>query len=370
MTKRVIDVVLVVQGEGRGHMTQALATRDYLVEAGHRVVGVYLGTSDAHPTPGYFRTAMGIPVATFAAPVLVADRSLRGASPLRTTAYNLKRLPTYVMAGLAMRRGIRKLRPDVVINFFDFIAGCVHLFSWRPAPPPRVAVAHSYMLSHPGAAAPPPGVGGRSGLRLLAAVAAAGCEPMGLSFDELPDAPGVRVAPPLLRPGLAKLTPTDGGYLLAYSVNAGYANEVATWQARRPSVEVHCYVPGGGRNLGLPPQPGFHVHDLDDERFLQHLAGCRALAGTAGFESVCEAFYLGKPVLAVPVDRHYEQAFNASDMERTGVARPGSFGDLDGFWASLQAPPAHRVENFRTWVDRAPAIMVDAVEQAACRSIR
>ena len=38
--------------------------------------------------------------------------------------------------------------------------------------------------------------------------------------------------------------------------------------------------------------------------------GCKAYASTAGFESVCEAMYLGKPILMVPA--HIEQDCNAS----------------------------------------------------------
>ncbi|HKJ02481.1 MAG TPA: glycosyltransferase family protein [Longimicrobiales bacterium] len=367
-----LDVAFVVQGEGRGHMTQALAVRDVLVDAGHRVVAVYLGTSPIHPAPEYFAArmegteAMTVPVIRFPAPTLVADGRRRGMSATRTAAYNARRLPAYVAAGLAMRRSLRAHRPDVVVNFFDLVAGFVHAFTWWPAPPPRVALAHAYLMRHPGAGPPPPGAAGRMGLEALSRIAAAGAgAPVALSFDELPDVPGVRVAPPLLRPGLDRVDPEDGGYLLAYALNGGYAREVAEWQARNPAVPVHCYVSGGGEGLGLAPSPGFHLHDLDDEGFLRHLARCRAYAGTAGFESVCEAFYLGKPVLAVPVDGHYEQAFNAADIRRAGVARTGTFQDLDRFWADPPVPPEARVRTFRTWVARAPDILVRAVEEAA-----
>jgi uncharacterized protein (TIGR00661 family) len=204
------------------------------------------------------------------------------------------------------------------------------------------------------------------GLAVLCRIAAAGAgAPVALSFDALPDVPGVRVAPPLLRAGLERMAPEDGGYLLTYALNGGYAREVAAWQARNPDVQVHCYVSGGARGLDLAASRGFHLHDLDDERFLQHLARCRAFAGTAGFESVCEAFYLGKPVLAVPVDGHYEQAFNAADIRRAGVALTGTFHDLDRFWADPPVPSEAKVRTFRTWVARAPNLIVRAVEEAA-----
>lgn len=44
------------------------------------------------------------------------------------------------------------------------------------------------------------------------------------------------------------------------------------------------------------------------------MAGCKAYASTAGFESVCEAMYLGKPILMVPA--HIEQDCNAYDAKK------------------------------------------------------
>lgn len=47
------------------------------------------------------------------------------------------------------------------------------------------------------------------------------------------------------------------------------------------------------------------------------MANCRAYASTAGFESICEAMYLGKPVLMVPA--HIEQDCNAYDAMKAGA---------------------------------------------------
>jgi uncharacterized protein (TIGR00661 family) len=173
------------------------------------------------------------------------------------------------------------------------------------------------------------------------------------------------VAPPLLRPGLDRLDVRDGGYLLAYALNSGYGALLADWQRRHPSVEVHCYLDGGGSALPVPPGDGFQAHPLDDESFLRDLAGCRAYVGSAGFESICEAFYLGKPVLAVPTTGHFEQALNGWDAERAGAATVGSYEDLDAFWDAPPVPSGTAVRDFRAWVARAPETIVDVVERVA-----
>jgi uncharacterized protein (TIGR00661 family) len=173
------------------------------------------------------------------------------------------------------------------------------------------------------------------------------------------------VAPPLLRSGLADLVVRDDGHLLAYALNPGYGALLAAWHRRHPEVQVHCYHDGGRAALGEAPAEGFAVHDLNDAAFLAHLATCRAYVGSAGFESLCEAFHLGKPVLAVPTAGHHEQVLNGWDAARVGAARVGDYDDLDAFWADPPVPSDRAVRDFRAWVARAPEEVVALVERAA-----
>lgn len=366
MTKRLagqppLDVVFVVQGEGRGHLTQAIALSAHLRDAGHRVVAVYVGESSVRPVPEYFVDEVGAPVEGFEAPILVPDRHLRGMSVGRTAWHSLVHLPAFARSFAWLSHRIRAHRPDVVVNFYDLLAGFAHTFS--PKGTRRVAVAHNYLVGHPDAAAAPSGRAGRLGLSLLSWGTGWGAKHrLALSYDELPPHRAVVPVPPLLRPGLERLSVTDQGYLLAYALNPGYALDLATWQGRNPEVAVHCYIEGGRAAVGAPCHPKFQAHDLGSEAFLKHLAGCRAFVGTAGFESTCEAFFLGKPVLSVPVEGQYEQGFNAVDARRAGAARAGSYADLDEFWGDLPWPDPTSVERFRGWVGRAPGVFLRAIE--------
>ena len=46
--------ILAVQGEGRGHMTQAITMYDLLIEQGHTVCAVILGSSSRREAPAFF----------------------------------------------------------------------------------------------------------------------------------------------------------------------------------------------------------------------------------------------------------------------------------------------------------------------------
>jgi hypothetical protein len=363
-----LAVAFVVQGEGRGHMTQALATARHLRDAGHEVVRVLVGRSPFRSVPDYFVRAVGAPVEVFDAPTQVPDQAGLGVSVAASAGDAARRLPRFVRGGRRIHVATRGT--DVVVNFFDLVGGLSRVVFMTRAP--AVSVAHNYVFLHPALAHAP----GRPHVRRIVmgyarATALRSQVRVALSFDSLPEAPSARlvIAPPLIRPGLEDRAPRDEGYLLAYALNAGYGDVLATWHRRNPAVTVHCYLDGGAAALTAPPAAGFHAHELDQEAFLGHLGGCRAYVGTAGFESVCEAFYLGKPALVIPTAGQYEQSLNAWDAERAGAARSGGYEDLDAFWSRPPVPGARRVAEFRAWVSRAPEIVVREVERAAARRL-
>ena len=345
-------------------MTQALALARFLRDAGHEISRVLVGESPFRSVPDYFVEEIQAPVETFAAPTQVPDRDGRGMSVARTTADALRRLPRFVRAGWQIHRATG--RADVVVNFLDLVGGISRIVFGARAP--GVAIAHNYLFLHPALAAAPGGSVARGLVMAYARLTAGGADPkVALSFGPLPPHPHARlvVAPPLLRPGLERMSPRDEGYLLTYALNPGYGDVVAEWHSRQKGVTVHCYVDGGRKSLRAAPAEGFHAHALSAEGFLRHLEGCRAYVGTAGFESACEALYLGKPALLVPTTGQHEQQLNAWDANRAGAAVVGTYADLDAFWAAPPVPPRKSVEEFRDWVRRAPEVLVDVIENAA-----
>jgi uncharacterized protein (TIGR00661 family) len=359
-----LAVVFVVQGEGRGHMTQALVLADFLRAAGHQVVRVFVGESPHRSVPDYFRSAIGAPLETFDAPTQVPNGARRGASVARTAADALVRLPRFLAAGRRIHRATEKV--DVVVNFLDLVGGISRaVFRTRT---PAVAIAHNFVFLHRAFAGAPGSAVTRRAVLAYARATASRADPVvALSYGPLPRDPSQRllIAPPLLRRELEHLSARDGGYLLAYALNAGYGDLLAEWQRRHPDVELHCYVEGGAAALRTQPGAGFHAHPLAADAFLRHLAACRAYVGSAGFESVCEAFTLGKPALVVPTEGQLEQVLNAWDARRAGAAVWGSYQDLDAFWERPSVPAESAVREFREWVRSAPELLVNAVESAA-----
>ena len=79
-------------------------------------------------------------------------------------------------------------------------------------------------------------------------------------------------------------------------------------------------------------------YELDDTEFLRQMAGCRAYADTAGFESICEAMYLGKPILMVPA--HIEGRRNAYDGMGSGAGITNEDFNLEHLLKFAETYPA------------------------------
>lgn len=54
-----MKVLFIVQGEGRGHLTQAITLEEILRRNGHEVVEVLVGKSNTRRLPGFFNRSIG-----------------------------------------------------------------------------------------------------------------------------------------------------------------------------------------------------------------------------------------------------------------------------------------------------------------------
>lgn len=49
--------LFIVQGEGRGHLTQAITLENVLLRSGHEVVEILVGKSESRRLPGFLHVA-------------------------------------------------------------------------------------------------------------------------------------------------------------------------------------------------------------------------------------------------------------------------------------------------------------------------
>lgn len=345
-----MKILFIIQGEGRGHFTQALALRQQLAQEGHQVVGALVGKSPSRCLPAFFREKIGVPVDTFESPNFLPTAKKKQVKLGYSIAYNLLRFHKYVASIAYIRRMIRQTEADVVVNFYELITGLTYLFCRPDAM--LICIAHQYLFLHPDFVFPKQNSLSIVSLKFFTWLTAIGAvKKLALSFRKMREAParGIVVVPPLLRKEVLAVRPQTGDYLHGYLLNSGFAEEVIRWHAAHPSVPLHFFWDKKGVEKEMKIDANLTFHLLDDRLFVEYMAGAKAYATTAGFESVCEAMYLGKPVLMIPA--HIEQTCNAFDAVRSGAGRVADRFDLD---ILLELSERYVPDScFREWADLA-----------------
>nr|WP_302828648.1 glycosyltransferase family protein [uncultured Bacteroides sp.] len=342
-----MKVLFIVQGEGRGHLTQAITMEELLRRNGHEVVEVLVGKSNSRRLPGFFNRSIQAPVKRFLSPNFLPTPANKRVSISRSIAYNLVKIPTFLKSMHYIHRRIEDSGAELVINFYELLTGLTY-FLKRPSVP-QISIGHQYLFLHHDFKFPDKNKYSLWLLRFFTRLTCLGAqEKLALSFREMEDDEDarIRVVPPLLRREVLCCESVNGDYLHGYMVNAGFGENVADWHNKHPEVPLHFFWDKPEEEEECRVDDTLSFHQLDDVKFLHYMAGCKAYATTAGFESVCEAMYLGKPLLMVPA--HIEQDCNAYDAARTGagiIADEFDLGKLLHFSKNYQVNTI-----FRQWV--------------------
>jgi len=362
-----MKIMFSVQGDGRGHMTQAIASAQTLERQGHEIVAVTVGTNPTRTVPEFFLRAFGDRLKPIASPGF-SFQGARAVSTLATLRQAARGLGRYRQSLAMIACTIEQTQPDLIINFLEPLIGLLNFL--RPHQVPVIAVGHQFMLGHPEFVRSRKFAVQQWTMRRYVGLTGARSTKLALSFYPAASMPErhLFVCPPLLRGELFDL-PRDlpGQFFLAYVLNQGYAEDILRWHAAHPEVELHCFCEKPKVEPVWRYDSTLSFHKLDGARFLNMMASCRGVACTAGFESLNEAAWLGKPLLVVPVANHIEQYLNALDAEKAGLAIAADRLDLTPL---LQRGKAENLEAYRNWVRRADTLFLECVERVTRRAER
>lgn len=355
-------VLFAIQGEGRGHFTQALTLKAAMEAEGHTVVAAMVGCSPARRLPEFFLRQFRADVVRYDSPNFSPTE--RTVSLPRSIAFNVRRMPRYARSLKKIRKTIRAARPDVVVNFYELLTGIAYGFYHFHAP--MVCIAHQYYFMHRDVN--PRGVD-RSQVMMLnmfsRATSLGAARRLALSLRPIDDDATARITivPPLLRREILNADVRRGNFVLAYMLNPGFAADVERFHRRRPDVPLRIFRDKTQKRPVVDVDATLQYHTIDDERFISSMADCRAYATTAGFESVCEAMYMGKPVIMVP--SHLEQQCNAADAEMAGAGIVAESFDIDRLLAFAES---YRPSvGFARWARSATRVIVGVIEDTVAQ---
>lgn len=354
-----LTFLFIVQGEGRGHMTQAISLKEMLERAGHKLSCVLVGKSKRREIPSFFFDKIQADVVAFESPNFVTDKKGKAIQLLPTITENLKRTGFFLSNLKVIHGKVVEHKPDVIINFYDLLGGMYSLF-YKPKAK-FICVGHQYLMLHPEFEFPKNKFMERVLVQLNTKATSFGASKrLGLSFrpmgNYLPDK--IRVVPPLLRKEVFDILPENKNFILAYMVNSGYSEDIIKWHEQHKELVVHCFWDKAEVEDNYSPHENLTFHKLNDKIFLEYMKDCSGYVSTAGFESVCEAMFLGKPIMMVPTEGQFEQECNAIDAVKSKAGISNTKFDVSKL---VDYIPAHVSvkEEFGSWLNKAEALFLE-----------
>lgn len=354
-------IVFIIQGEGRGHITQALALEDILLKAGHEVSDVIIGTCNRRNIPTFFSRKTKAQIHKIESPNFYFDKNHKSINLKSTFSKNVLKIPRFLTELKTIHQVVRESRADTVINFYDVLGGFYFLL-YRPKLK-RICLAHQYLASH----SQFPFEEGYPLQKFLfkfnnRITSCFAHKRLALSFQSLPhEKKKLYVIPPLIRKEVLKVKPTRGDYILAYVVNKGYGYDILKWHEKNPKVKINCFWDNYDKPDEWSPRENITFHHINDAKFIDLLANCMGYVSTAGFESICEAMFLEKPVMMVPVKGQYEQLCNALDAQKVGAGIVAKEFNLDELFIHISSQ-SKKTQEFKNWVRSNQELILKEIE--------
>jgi len=349
------NCLFIVQGEGKGHMSQAMALKEYLDEAGHTVDAVLLGTGSADEVPDYFRKAFSDKLRIFRSPFFLRTPNKKGIYMGRTLLFNLLYSVGYLREVARIRREINALQPDVIFNFYELLGA----LAMRKAAPGirKIALGHHFYLHLNRALCSKGPVWHLILLRKLTSMIMKSCDRvLALSFRKEEGSAAIRVLPPLVRREFREMNHVPGDSYLVYLLQEGFFYDLVRLARSNPGFQADLF---SSLTPAIEIPEGIRIHPFDAKKFSKLMASCKGLITTAGFDSAAEAACHGIPLAVIPSHNHFEQRCNAADITAKGIGVSVSQIDQE----ILGRMKAFDCREYRAWLDQAGEMIINSMEE-------
>jgi uncharacterized protein (TIGR00661 family) len=347
--------IFIVQGEGKGHMSQALAMKEYLQEAGHTVEAVFLGISSEDEVPDYFRNSFLDKLHIFQSPWFLRTPNKKGIYVGRTILFNLMHSLDYMRTITRIRREINLIKPDVVFNFYELLGA----MAMRKSAPgiKKIGVGHHFYLYLNRSVCKGGVLWHRWLLSLHTRLIIKSCDRvLALSYKKEQGNASIRVVPPLVRREFREMNYVQGDSYLVYMLHEGFIYDLVRLAEELPGFRADVF---SSHEPAFEIPEGIRIHPFDAKKFSTLMASCKGLITTAGFDTAAEAAFHGIPLVVIPSHNHYEQKCNGADISANGIGIVASQidrGTLEGIHSS-------DCTDYRAWVSGAGEQVIKCIEE-------
>ena len=297
-----MKILFGVQTEGNGHITQCIATKQYLQSQGIEVTTAF-AAKKKRGLSKYFTDEFN--VIDYDGFDFVFDNVGRVVI-WKTIVKNTFELPRLIVSFIKICVIIQKEKPDAIFNYYEPLVGLTALFFKNIK---YVSFGHQYAMD----SVIYPRINGyivqKLFLSIINKITSIRAKIVALSYYEFNDATMI-VSPPILRAESYSISDKKEDFVLVYLMNEDMLPQLISQAKKYPDINIQCFTKLTKQYDELP---NLKLFNLDGKLFQEKMKVCKSVVCSGGFETSAEAIYQNKPLLMIPMPNHYEQHANCND---------------------------------------------------------
>ena len=304
-----MKILFGVQTEGNGHITQCIATKQYLQSQGIEVTTAF-AAKKKRGLSKYFTDEFN--VIDYDGFDFVFDNVGRVVI-WKTIVKNTFELPRLIVSFIKICVIIQKEKPDAIFNYYEPLVGLTALFFKNIK---YVSFGHQYAMD----SVIYPRINGyivqKLFLSIINKITSIRAKIVALSYYEFNDTTMI-VSPPILRAESYSISDKKEDFVLVYLMNEDMLPQLISQAKKYPDINIQCFTKLTKQYDELP---NLKLFNLDGKLFQEKMKVCKSVVCSGGFETSAEAIYQNKPLLMIPMPNHYEQHANCNDAYLSSYA--------------------------------------------------
>jgi len=333
-----MKILFGVQTEGNGHITQAIAVKQYL-KSQNIDVDVAFAAKKKKGLPQYFKDQFNVVEYEGFDFVFGKDGKV---VLWKTILKNTIELPRLILSFINICKVIKRKKPDAIFNYYEPLVGLTSIFFPNIK---YVSFGHQYAME----ANIYPDIKGyliqKIFLGIINGITSIESKIVALSYYEFKD-DAMIVSPPILRQESYKVSDKSEDFVLVYLMNEDMLPQLISEAHKYPNINLQCFTKLS-KEQSVPSN--IKLFNLDGKLFQEKMKVCRAVICSGGFETSAEAIYQNKPLLMIPMPNHYEQHANCNDAYLSSFAITSKTIDLSKL-------PKYQMGN-KQWFDSYKSIL-------------